>query len=91
MLPQSNLCDLCDLKFIDIIYTESCVFINNCLNKNYFAIFAQDYSLCSNTNTCNTRSSSKGLLFVPIYNSVRFGRKSITRSSIFSWNYLQSI
>ena len=39
----------------------------------------------------NTRSSSKGLLFVPTYNSIRFGRKSIFHFSTLSWNYLQSI
>ena len=27
------------LKFIEIIYTESCVFINNCYNKDSFAVF----------------------------------------------------
>ena len=79
------------LKFIDIIYTENCLFINNCFNKDSFAIFAQNYNLCSNTHTYNTISSSKDLLFVPTYNSTRFGRKSIIYSSTLSWNYVQSI
>ena len=39
------------LKFIDIIYTENCVFINNCFNKDSFAIFAQNYNICSNIHT----------------------------------------
>ena len=39
----------------------------------------------------NTRSSSKGLLYVPTYNSIRFGRKSIVHFSTLSWNYLQSM
>ena len=30
--------------FIDFIYTESCVFINNYFNKDSFAIFAQNYN-----------------------------------------------
>ena len=79
------------IKFIDINYTENCVFINNCFNKDSYAVFAQHYDLCSNTHTYNTRSSSKGLLFIPTYNSIRFGRKSIIHSSTLSWNYLQSI
>ena len=79
------------LKFIDIIYTKNCVFINNCFHKDSFAVFAQNCNLCSNTHTYNTRSSSKGLLLVPTYNSIRFRRKSIIHSSTFSWNYLQSI
>ena len=79
------------LKFIDIIYIGNCVFINNCFNKDSFAVFAQNYNLCSNTHTYNTRSSSKGFLFVPTYNLTRFGRKSIIHSSTLSLNYLQSI
>ena len=79
------------LKFIDIIYPENCVFISNCFNKDSFAVFAQNYILCFNTHTYNTRSLSKSLLFVPIYNSTRFRRKSIIHSSTLSWNYLQSI
>ena len=76
--------------FIGTVYTENFVFINN-YNNGYFAISSQNYNSCSNTNTCNTRSLSKVLLFVPTYNSVRFGRKSIIHPSILSWNYLQSI
>ena len=79
------------LKFIDIIYTENCVFINNCLNKDTFAVFAQNYNLCSNTHTYDTKSSSKDLLFVLTYNSTRFRRKSIIHSSALFWNYLQSM
>ena len=79
------------LKFIDITYTENCVFRNNCFNEDFFAVSAQNYNLCSNTHTYNTRCSSKDLLFVPTYNSTRFGRKSIIHSSILSWNYIQSI
>ena len=30
------------LKFIDIIYTESCVFINNCFNEDSFTIFCSE-------------------------------------------------
>ena len=78
------------LKF-DIIYTENCIFVNNCFNKDSFAVFAQSYNLCSNTHTYNTRSSSKGLLFVPTNNSIRFRRKSIIHSSTLSWNFLQSL
>ena len=33
------------LKFIDIIHTEHFVFINNCLKKDFFAIFDNIYNL----------------------------------------------
>ena len=62
------------LKFIDIIYTESFVYINNCFNEDPFAIFSQNYNLCSNTHTYNARSSSRGLFFVPACNSIGLGK-----------------
>ena len=79
------------LKLVDIIHTESCVFINKCFNKESFSIFANSYTLSSSTHSHNTRYASKGLLFVPSYNSVRFGRKSIIHSTTLFWNFLQDI
>ena len=38
----------------------------------------------------NTRSSSKGLFFVPSYNTSRFGRKSIICSATLIWNLLRN-
>ena len=79
------------LKFVDIIHTESCIFINNCFNKDSFSIFADSYTLSSSTHSHNTRYASKGLLFIPSYNSVRFGRKSIIHSTTLFWNHIQEI
>ena len=76
------------LKFVDIINVESCVFINNCFNKDSFSIFNESFKLVSSTHSYNTRSASYGLLFVPSYNSVRFGRKSIIHSTTPKRNYL---
>ena len=76
---------------INVIF-EYYFFINNCFNKNSFSVFAQNYDLSFNAHTCKTRFSSKDLFFVPTYNSIRFGRKSIINSSIpFLGIYLQSI
>ena len=77
------------LKFTDIINVESCSFINNCFNMDSFSIFNENFKLVSTTHTYNTRSARNGLLFVPSYNTVRFGRKSIIHSTILTWNYLQ--
>ena len=70
------------LKFADIINVESCIFINNCLNRDSFSIFNENFKLVS-----TTYSARNGLLFVSSYNTVRFGRKSIIHST--TWNYLQ--
>ena len=77
------------LKLADIINVESCIFINNCFNRDSFSIFNENFKLVSTTHSYNTRSARNGLLFVPSYNTVRFGRKSIIHSTTLTWNYLQ--
>ena len=52
-------------KFVDIINVESCVFVNNCFNKDSFSIFNENFKLVSTSHSYNTRSTSIGLLFVP--------------------------
>ena len=73
------------LKFADIIDVENCIFINNCFNRD----FNENFKLVSTMHSYNTRSARNGLLFVPSYNTVRFGRKSIIYSTTLTWNYLQ--
>ena len=73
----------------DIINFEICIFINNCFNKDSFSILNENFKLVSTTHSYNTRSARNGLLLVPSYNTVRFGRKSIIHSTTLTWNYLQ--
>ena len=35
------------LKFADIINVESCIFINNCFNRDSFSIFNENFKLVS--------------------------------------------
>ena len=77
------------LKFADIINVESCIFINNCFNQDSFSIFNENFKLVSTMHSYNTRAARNGLLFVPSYKTVRFGRKSIIHSTTLTWNYLQ--
>ena len=69
------------LKLIDIINVESCIFINNCFNRDSSSIFNENFKLVSTVHSYNTRSARNGLLFVPSYNTVRFGRKTIIHST----------
>ena len=79
------------LKFADITNVESCIFINICFNKDSFSIFNENFKLISITHSYNTWSAgnSLSLLFVPSYNSVRFGRKTIVYSTPLTRNFLQ--
>ena len=56
------------LKLADIINAESCIFINNCFNKDPFSIFNENSKLVSPTHSYKTRSVRNGPLFVPSYN-----------------------
>ena len=69
------------LKFADIINVENCIFINNCFNRDSFSILDENFKLVPTTHSYNTRSARNGLLLVPSYNTVRFGRKSIIHST----------
>ena len=85
--PLFKSCNI--LKFADTINVESCIFVNNCFNRDSFSIFNENFKLVSTMHSYNTRSARNGLLFVPSYNTVRFGRKSIIHSTTFTWKYLQ--
>ena len=85
--PLFESCNI--LKFANIINVESCIFINSCFNKDSFSVFNENFKLVSTMLSYNARSASSGLLFVPSYNSVRFGRKSIIHSITLTWNCLQ--
>ena len=77
------------LKVTDIVNVESCIFINNCFNKDSFSIFTEKLKLFSTNHIYHTRSARNGLLFVSSYNPVRSVRKAIAHSTILIWNYLQ--
>ena len=77
------------LKFCDIINIVACAFINNYFNSNIFSVFAERFKLALETHAHSSRSSIKGLLFVPSYNTSRFGRKSVICSATLIWNHLQ--
>ena len=77
------------LKFADIINNESCIFIKNYFNESSFSIFNENFKSVSTTHSYNTRLFRNSLLFVPNYNSVRFGRKITIYLTTLTRNYLQ--
>ena len=78
------------LTFAAIINVEKiCIFINNSFNQDSFPIFNENFKLVSTTRSHNIKSARNALLFVPSYNAVRFGRKSLSIQNAFTLNYLQ--
>ena len=52
-----------------------------------FSVFTENFKLASTAHSYNT--DQQEMLFVPSYNLVRFGRKSIIHSTTLTWNHLQ--
>ena len=63
------------LKSADIMNVESCIFVNNCFNRDSFSIFDENFKLVSTSHSYNTRSTRHGLLFGPSYKKVRFEKE----------------
>ena len=76
------------LEFANTINIQSCIFIKNYFNKNSFSVFYENFKLVLTIHSYNIRSASNRLLFVPSYNSFRFGRKWIIHSTTLAFSYL---
>ena len=76
------------LKFANTINIQSCIFIKNYFNKISFSIFNENFRLILTIHSYNIRPTSNRLLFVPSYNSFRFGRKSTIHSTTLAFNDL---
>ena len=62
LLPYFQDCNI--LEFCDIVNIEACISINSCFYGNTFLVFAERYKFVTESHAHNTRSSSKGLLFL---------------------------
>ena len=58
------------------------------LTTNFPKVLMNFYKERGNTYTINTRGASKGEIYLPSFDSTKYGRKSIKIQSILSWNYL---
>ena len=79
------------LKFVDLVSLENCIFINKCFNDEAFFLFSNHFKLTASSHSYCTRSVSNGLLFKRLYNTIRYGNKSIINSTISSWNHFKII
>ena len=67
---------------LNVLFSEIIVLIRNLFQ---FLMKISNY-IVSTKHSYNIRSASNGLLFVPSYNSVRFGGKSIIHSATQDYN-----
>ena len=76
------------LKFKDKITLKTGLLFHDFINKKLANSFNNYFTTCKDLHTINTRSASKGHIFVPDVDTVTYGRKSIKHQAILSWNYL---
>ena len=79
------------LKFVDLVSLENCIFVNKCFNDEAFSLFSNHFKLTASSHYYCTRSVSNGLIFKRIYNTIRYGNKSIINSAVSTWNHFQTI
>ena len=76
------------LKFEDNITLKNCLFVHDFLNNKLPEAFTDYFTLCSETSSTATRQISRGALFQPNVNTVKYGVKSIHHQSILAWNQM---
>ena len=79
------------LKFVDLVSLENCIFVNKCFNDKAFSLFSNNFKLTASSHSYCTRSVRNGLIFKRLYNTIRYGNKSIINSAVSTWNHFQTI
>ena len=75
------------LKFKDNITLKNCLLLHDFINKKLPNSFNNYFTTCKDLHTINSRSASKGHIFVPDIDTITYGRTSIKHQPILSWNY----
>jgi hypothetical protein len=79
------------LKLEDNITLKNCLFVHDFLNNNLPASFEKYFVLQSELNSSETRQSSRGSLFIPSINCVKYGQNAVKYQSILAWNQMIQI
>ena len=79
------------LKFTDNVTLLNCTFVYDYLNGALPKSFNGIFDKVSDVHRRNTSNSRTGKLVTTSYVSVSYGKKTIYRNCITSWNYLTSI
>ena len=80
--------DLRLLKFRDLVSLRNILFIHDYFNNNLPESFAEYFTFSRDIHSHQTRNASRGHLYVPKTNSVRFGDNSFKLKAIHAWNLL---
>ena len=78
------------LKLKDQISLYNCLLIHDYSRNLLPSSFDTFFTLCTELHNNDTRRQA-GCVFVPHYNSNRYGRQSIKLSCILNWNHLSEV
>ena len=78
------------LKLKDQISLYNCLLIHDYSRNLLPSSFDNFFTLCTELHNNDTRRQA-GCVFVPHYNSNRYGRQSIKLSCILNWNHLSEV
>jgi hypothetical protein len=73
------------LKFEDHIKLQNLLFVHDFINKKLPSSF-DDFFITKNNKNVKTRGDTIGLIKATPYNQIKYGRKSITHTSVITWN-----
>ena len=65
--------------------------VNKCFNDEAFSLFSNHFKLTASSHSYCTRSVSNGLIFKRLYNTIRYGNKSIISSTVRTLNHFQTV
>ena len=77
------------LKFEDKIQLENVLLVSKYFNNILPSIFDNWFALCSDMHNYNTAVSLTGKLFKPSFDTILYGKNSITLSAVNAWNKIQ--
>ena len=79
------------LKLRDQIVLQNCIFVHDSLNNVSPKCFTDYFKHTRNNHSLNTRTASRGCLFVSHSGTIRYGICSITNKCISNWNGVSKI
>ena len=79
------------LKFVVLVSLENCIFVNKYFSDEAFSLFSNHFKQTASSHSYCSRSVSNGLILKRLYNTIRYGNKSIINSTVSTWNHFQTI
>ena len=69
----------------------NCIFVNKCFNDYASSSYSNHFKLTESNESYCSISFSNGLVFKRLYNTIRYGNKSVINSTVNTWNHFQTI